>query len=136
MSDLYFLDTNILMYAVGSEHPFKKPSLEILKKISEGEIMAVTDTEVFQEIAYRYWAQRKWSVAIQVLKDYEHLFSEIYPIEKQQLATYYRLLSDFKELSPRDAIHIAVMHTHQIRNICTTDKVFEKIPTLRVCFPT
>jgi len=42
------------MYAVGTEHPLKKPCLEIICKISKGDITAVTDTEVFQEVAYRY----------------------------------------------------------------------------------
>jgi predicted nucleic acid-binding protein len=123
------------MYAVGTEHPLKKPSLEILRKVTEGEMTAVTDTEVFQEIAYRYWSQKKWAVAVDVLKDYQHLFSEILPIEKKHLEDYYSFLSDYDFLSPRDAIHIAVMKSHHLKNICTTDQAFRKIPFLKVCFP-
>lgn len=135
MAEPYFLDTNILMYAVGTEHPLKKPSLEILRKASEGEIVAVTDAEVFQEVAYRYWSQKKWSLAVEVLKDYQHLFAEIYPIEKKHLDDYYELLGDYNFLSPRDAIHIAVMKSHRIKNICTTDQSFKRISSLNVCFP-
>ena len=135
MSELYFLDTNVLMYAVGTEHPLKKPSLEILRKVKDGEITAVTDTEVFQEIAYRYWAQKKWSLATEVLKKYQYLFSEIFSVERQHLEIYYELLSEYPVLSPRDAIHIAVMKSHHLKNICTMDKAFKKIPFLKVCFP-
>lgn len=135
MSDSCFLDTNILMYAVGSEHPFKKSCLRILEKVSEGEIVAVTDTEVFQEVAYRYWSQKKWSVALQVLKDYECLFSEIYPVEKDHLQSYYSLLSRHDFFSPRDAIHIAVMQAHHIKTIYTADGAFRKISSLHVISP-
>lgn len=135
MSEPYFVDTNILMYAVGSEHPLKKPCLEILEKISRDEIVAVTDTEVFQEVAYRYWSQRKWPVAVQVLKDYQSLFREIYPIEKRQLDDYYTLLTEYEFLSPRDAIHAAVMRSHQLTRILTTDRDFQKLPFFKVSPP-
>lgn len=128
-----FLDTNILMYAVGSEHPLKKPSLDILKKVSEGEISAVTDTEVFQEVAYRYWSQKKWSVAVEVLRDYQSLFHEIYSIEKQHLELYYDLLTRYSFLSPRDAIHAAVMQANQIKKVYTADAAFARLPFVTVC---
>ena len=133
MGEIFFIDTNILMYAVGTEHPLKKPSVEILEKISEGEIMAVTDTEVFQEIAYRYWFQKKWKVAVEILKDYQSLFHEIYPVEQQQLELYYDLLSRYSFLSPRDAIHAAVMQSNQVKKIYTADVAFARLPFVTVC---
>lgn len=135
MADPCFIDTNILMYAVGSEHPLKQPSLNILKKISDGDIMAVTDTEVFQEVAYRYWSQRKWPIAVQVLADYQLLFHEIYSVEKEHLELYYELLSKHAFLSPRDAIHAAVMQAHEVELIYTVDRAFKKLPFLEVCEP-
>ena len=135
MSEPCFVDTNILMYAVGTDHPLKKPCLEILEKISRDEIVAVTDTEVFQEVAYRYWSQKKWAVAVGVLKDTQHLFREIYPIERRQLDDYYTLLTEYEFLSPRDAIHVAVMRSHQLTRILTTDRDFQKLPFLRVSLP-
>jgi predicted nucleic acid-binding protein len=135
MSDLFFIDTNILMYAVGTEHPLKQPCLRILEKISQGEIAAATDTEVFQEVAYRYWSQKKWSIALEVLRDFQHLFSEIYPVEKQHLDLFYSLLTDEKKLSPRDVIHIAVMQSQGLKNIYTADRAFANVRGLKVHFP-
>ncbi len=132
MSKLTFIDTNILMYAVGTEHPLKKPCLEIISKISQGEITAVTDTEVFQEVAYRYWCQHQWPKAVAILRDYQSLFSEILPINTDILAIYYSLLTDYSFLSPRDAIHIAVMKSEKITHVYTADKAFAKIPFLKV----
>lgn len=135
MSDPHFLDTNILMYAVGSEHPLKSRCLDIFRKISEGEIVAVTDTEVFQEIAYRYWCQKKWETAVEVLKKYEVLFNEIYPVEQKDIHIYYDLLAEYDFLSPRDAIHAAVMKSHQITKIFTADRALAKLPFFKTITP-
>ena len=51
---MIFIDTSIIMYAAGSEHPYKKPSLDLLKLIAVGEIEAVINVEVLQEILHRY----------------------------------------------------------------------------------
>lgn len=135
MSKICFIDTNILMYAVGSPHPLKTPCLQIVRNIIEDKIMAVTDTEVFQEIAYRYWCQKKWHIAVEVLRDYQSLFTEILPIEKQHLEIYYQLLSEYPVLSPRDAIHLAVMKLEKIRTIYTADRDFKKIDFIEVVGP-
>jgi len=50
-----FIDTNIPMYAAGKEHSFKAPSISLLHAIADGELDAVTDCEVFQEILHRHF---------------------------------------------------------------------------------
>ena len=52
--DEYFIDTNIFMYAAGKPREFKEPCVDILSRIQSGELNAAIDTEVFQEILYRY----------------------------------------------------------------------------------
>ena len=50
----YFIDTNIFMYAAGKPHEFKDPCVDILSRVQSGEFNAAIDTEVLQEILYRY----------------------------------------------------------------------------------
>ena len=50
----YFLDANIFMYAAGAEHPYKAPCVEILARLEVGELQAVINTEILQEMLYRY----------------------------------------------------------------------------------
>ncbi len=50
-----FIDTNIPMYAAGKEHPLKSSCLDILNSIARDKMQAYTDTEVLQEILYRYY---------------------------------------------------------------------------------
>lgn len=128
MSDLHFIDTNILMYAVGTPHAYKNSCLEILRRASEGQIAIATDVEVFQEVAYRYWHQRIFQKAVEVLNQFQILFDEIFPVEKEHLKAYYKLLEKYPALSPRDAIHIAVMQQNGVKKIYTTDRDFQAVP--------
>lgn len=54
MADPIFLDTNIFMYAAGKSHPYKNPCLHILKDVETKALSAIVNTEVFQELLYRY----------------------------------------------------------------------------------
>ena len=54
MANVYFLDTNIFMYAAGASHPYKEPCVRILSLVETGELVAAINTEVLQELLYRY----------------------------------------------------------------------------------
>ena len=63
---MILLDTNILMYAAGAEHPYKEPSRQYLERVARGEIEAALDAETLQEILHRYKAIRRWPEGGQV----------------------------------------------------------------------
>ena len=54
-----FIDANVIMYSLGGPHPLQDPSKRILNKIKQGVFQVVTNTEVLQEILYRYFSVRK-----------------------------------------------------------------------------
>ena len=49
-----FIDTAIVMYAAGADHPLRDPCRRIIDQISDGSLDAVTSTEVIQEILHRF----------------------------------------------------------------------------------
>ena len=51
---MILVDSNVLMYTAGSEHPFKARSVAFLERVAEGSIEAVIDAEALQEILHRY----------------------------------------------------------------------------------
>ena len=57
---MLLVDSNVIMYAAGSEHAHQQPSIRFLSSIAAGEIDAAVDTEVLQEILHRYRAIRRW----------------------------------------------------------------------------
>ena len=44
------------MYAAGTAHSYRQPAQRIIAAIAGGQLAAVTDVEVFQEILYRYFS--------------------------------------------------------------------------------
>ncbi len=133
-----FIDTNIPMYAAGKDHPLKQKCLGILASIATENIEAYTDTEVLQEILYRYFyiSQRESGFAI-----FDHfatiMDNNILPVRYGDIMLA-RLLAEKEEtfkLSPRDLIHLAVMLNNGIRHIVTTDRGFAGIPGIEVIAP-
>lgn len=123
-----FIDSNIPMYAAGSAHPHREPSIRFLRRVQSGDVEGCTSTEVLQEILYRYSALRRRDVAAQVYD----LFVEICPVvldvtlADTDLAR--NLLLDVESISARDAVHAAVMRNHSIDRIASYDTGFDDVP--------
>ena len=133
-----FIDTNIPMYAAGKDHPFKKKCLGILESIAKEDIEAFTDTEVFQEILYRYFYINQRETGFKVFDLFATIMDDaILPIRHSDIMQA-RLLAEKEEtfkLSPRDLIHFAVMLNNGIKHIVTTDRGFKSIPGIEVITP-
>ena len=54
MNSAFFVDANVIMYAVGAEHPYRRPCLDALERIVREGLPAVVSSEVHQEIMHRY----------------------------------------------------------------------------------
>ncbi len=51
---MILVDSNIFMYAAGSYHPNKEPSVAFLKNVAGGRIKVCVSVEILQEILHRY----------------------------------------------------------------------------------
>ena len=133
MADLqaYFLDTNILMYAAGSDHPLGAPCRQALRQAVDQEIPLITDAEVLQEILYRYFSIGRPDTARTVHRSAVDLCEEVLPIEVKHTTTALELLSEFPELTPRDAIHIAAMQSHGLELLLSTDDDFDAVNQIK-----
>lgn len=52
-NEVVFLDANVVMYAVGSEHPYRLPCQQVTTAIANDALKAAIDTEIVQEILHR-----------------------------------------------------------------------------------
>ena len=46
------LDTTVLVYAKGAEHPLRDPCRQLVAAIAEGALQATTSVEVIQELVH------------------------------------------------------------------------------------
>lgn len=135
---IVFIDTAIPMYAAGKEHPLKAPCLEILSWVAAGALQACTDTEVFQEILYRYFSIRKRTIGLLIFDSFSQIMhGAVLPVRHVDMIRA-RMLADETantSLSPRDLVHLAVMFNHGIKQIITTDRAFEQVDGIRIIYP-
>ncbi len=122
-----FLDANILMYAIGRDHPYKEPCIRVLRRIEEDTLRVVSSVEVLQEILHRYRSLREYQVAAGAFTQFKLLCDEILPLEPGDVDRAFEILEDHREISVRDAIHAATMFRRGLEKILSTDKHFDAI---------
>ncbi len=127
MTKPILVDTNIIMYTVGADHPYRRPCQTALARIAEEQIPAVVDCEVHQEILHRYISLRLPEKARQVSQKLEAVIPHTLPITLDDIARARQLLRRYPTLPARDLIHVAVMLNHDLTHILSTDAHFDQV---------
>lgn len=131
-----FLDASVVMYAAGADHPLRGPCRAALRRVVEDDLPLVTSSEVLQEILYRYFSLGRPAVAESVFHATRDLCSPILPVAEADAVRALDLLLEHEGLSPRDAVHVAVMEHHDLDRILSTDTDFDAVGTIRRVDPT
>jgi hypothetical protein len=122
-----FIDSNIPMYLIGSDHPNKSRARLLLERsIADGESL-VTDVEVIQEILHRYVAINRRDAIQPAVTALLAVVDETYPIELEDVSRAASIVGA-GGLGARDALHLAVMQHRGVSRIMTFDRVFDEIP--------
>jgi predicted nucleic acid-binding protein len=125
------VDSNIPMYLVGASHPNKADAQRILEKLISERQRLVTDAEAFQEILHRYYVIDRRD-AIQPAFDALHaIVDDVLPVDWNTIEGAKQIVLEYRRLSARDAVHLAVMRKHGITQICTFDSGFDSFPGIR-----
>lgn len=122
-----FVDSNVMMYAAGSEHPLKARAAEFLRAVQQGKIRAVTSTEVLQEILHKYHRLGRTDIGERVYALSIQLCEEVLPVTLADTDACLNFLN-ISGISARDALHAAVMLNHNLTSIATFDAGFDAIP--------
>ena len=132
MSDTVFLDVNIFMYAAGTAHEYKDASLQVLVDVESGVLPAAINTEILQELLYRYSHIRLTEKGIQLCRNvlqYPLTVLSVTKIDVQLAIDFLETYDDYG-LKPRDAIHAATMKSNGLTQIISADKDFDHLPFL------
>ena len=125
-----FIDTSVIMYAAGVEHPNRAACRRVLERVADGGIDAATSTEVVQEILHRF-AHGRRDVGRRMALGVLDLFDELIPIDRQSIAGAVSLYADHPQLSARDALHVATCVDHAIGEIVSVDRGFDAVGDVR-----
>jgi uncharacterized protein len=132
MNNTMFLDANIFMYAAGKPHPYKNPCLHILKDVETRALPAVVNTEIFQELLYRYTHIGVAEKGIQLCNDALKYPLTILSVTEADVRLAISLFEQHKSagVKPRDAIHAATLKNNGITQLLSADKDFDSFDFL------
>lgn len=125
---MILIDSNIPMYLVGAAHPHKVDSLRLLEQFISERRRLVSDAEVLQEILHRYVAIDRRDAIQPALDALLGIVDEIFPIAASIVERAKAIVLGRRRLSARDALHVAVMEEHGIKEILTFDTGFDGYP--------
>ncbi len=128
---MVFVDSNIPMYLVGSSHPHKVDAQRLLERCVAQSERLCTSAEVLQEILHRYAAIGRPDAVQPAFEALLGVVDEVFPIERADAEKAKDILFGSKDLSARDALHIAVMRRYGIAEILSFDAGFDGRPGVR-----
>jgi predicted nucleic acid-binding protein len=129
------LDTTVLVYAVGSEHPLREPCRELVRAVAAREIEASTTVEVIQEFAHVRARRRGNADAAEIAGDYLELLSPLIDVSASALRSGLRLFAESSELGAFDAVLAAAASSAVVTALVSADRAFAGVSGLRHVIP-
>ena len=125
---MILIDSNIPMYLVGASHPHKSDAQRWLETLVSDRERLVTDAEVMQEILHRYVAIDRRDAIQPAFEALLGIVDQVLGIDRVAVERAKEIVLGHRNLSARDAVHLAVMEQHGIDRILTFDSGFDGFP--------
>ena len=125
---MILVDSNIPMYLVGAPHRHKSDAQQWLEKLVSDRQRLVTDAEVLQEILHRYVAINRRDAIQPAFDALLDIVDQVLAVDQDIAERAKEIVLGHRQLSARDAVHLAVMEHHGIERILTFDSGFDGFP--------
>jgi uncharacterized protein len=122
-----FVDANVPMYLLGGEHAHKIDARHTLERLVGEQRPLVTSSEVFQDILHRYVSIDRRSMIERAFETLREIVDNVLAVEEADVFAAKDLVHAHGRLSPRDALHVAVMRRHGIAEIVSFDRGFDAV---------
>jgi uncharacterized protein len=127
------LDTTVLVYAKGTDHPFRAPCRKLIEAIADEKIEATTTVEVIQEFVHVRARRRSRSDAAALGNDYAALLAPLLPLTAHHLQQGLSLFETSTELGAFDAVLAAA--ALDSGGLVSADSAFESVAGLHHVTP-
>lgn len=127
---MILIDSNIPMYLVGGPHPNKANAERLLEKLTLERQRLVTDAEVLQEILHRYAAIDRRDAIQPAFDAILRVVDEVFAVDQTVVERAKQIVLGYRQLSARDAVHLAVMEKNGIERILSFDAGLDTFPTI------
>jgi len=116
------------MYLIGAPHPHKGDAQRLLEKLVSDRQRLVTDAEVLQEILHRYVAIDRRDAIQPAFDALLGVVDQVLAVDRAAAERAKEIVLGRRQISARDAVHLAVMEQHGIEQILTFDSGFDGFP--------
>src|SRR5512135_1204215 len=116
------------MYSVGAAHRHKLDAQRLLESALSAGTRLVTDAEVLQEICHRYAAIDRREAIQPAFDAILGVVDEVFAVTRTDIEDAKDTMLRYQRLSARDALHLAVMASHDITRLMSFDRAFDEYP--------
>lgn len=129
------LDTTVLVYAVGVDHPSRAPCRQLIRAVADGTILATTTIEVIQEFTHVRARRRDRKDAAELARDYIELLSPLLIVEETDLREGLRLYEEGTGSGSFDAVLAAAARAAGADALVSADTGFSSIAAIYHVIP-
>lgn len=117
-----FVDTNVLVYAVGRRHPLRDEARTFFRESLARERPLATSAEVLQELLHIYLPVGRLETLDAALTLATSLIPTIWSVEQADVLHARALLEKHPALGARDLLHLACCRRRRVRAVKTFDR--------------
>jgi uncharacterized protein len=129
------LDTTVLVYAKGVEHPLRDPCRRLIAAVAEREVLATTTVEAVQEFVHIRARRRGRADAVALGNDYSDLLSPLLTVTDDHLRHGLSIFEHAEQLAAFDAVLAAAALEVGARALVSADGAFAAVPKLTHILP-
>lgn len=126
------LDTTVLVYAVGTQHPLREPCRRLL---AERTTALATTAGVIQEFVHVWSRRRPRADAVRLASAYLTVLSPLLAVPDTAVRDALELLDTHADLGAFDAVLAAAARSARCTALVSADRAFGAIPGLAVRYP-
>jgi len=117
-----FVDTNVIMYAVGGDHPLREEARTFFESSLASSEPLCTSAEVFQELLHAYLRADRRETLDAALTLAKARIVTIWPIDSDDVELARSLAVRFPALGARDLLHLACCRRRDVASVRTFDR--------------
>ena len=119
---MVFVDTSVLMYAVGRKHPLRPTARRFFAEATRDQQPLAASSEVLQELAHAYLPVERMRALAAALQIVDRTRMEVWPLERDDVVLGIELAVRHPGLGARDLCHLASCQRRGVTRIKTFDR--------------
>jgi uncharacterized protein len=129
------LDTTVLVYATGAEHPLRAPCRRVVQAVGEGRLAATTTAEVIAELVAVRGRRRPRADAVEVGRRFTELLSPLASPDEEVVAAALDLYERHPRLGSLDALLAALVLRKGYAALVSASRAFGSVRGLQAIDP-